>query len=68
MAELGSERDKTVESYRPLKRRTPQCLGLGPKVTSEVTAVRNSCLMTDDEGYRRRGVTYQKKAEQNLFG
>lgn len=69
VAELGSERDKTVESYQPLKRRrTPQCPGLDPKVTSEVTAVRKSCLMTDDEGYWRRGVTYQKKAEQNLFG
>lgn len=61
-------RDNTVESYQPLKRRTPQCPGLDPKVTSEVTAVRKSCLMTDDEGYWRRGVTYQKKAEQNLFG
>lgn len=60
VAELGSERDNTVESYQPLKRRTPQCPGLDPKVMS--------CLMMDDEGYWRRGVTYQKKAEQNLFG
>lgn len=37
--------------------------GAWPKITLGVT-----CLMTDDEGYWRRGVTYQKKAEQNLFG